>query len=189
VSRFRPSVTPDHCTSCRLCESSCPFGAIQPPAGRGFQPRHRSLALLAALPAMALLFGWLGGKVGLAGVAWHPTGELAGQVAMADAGTLPDPAPDAITAWRHHGADRAALSTAVAVLEQRSLSLGRVIGALFGVVVALHLVRVRFPRPTDGYETDPADCVSCARCFSACPYERLRRGEPVALPMEGGRHG
>ncbi len=190
VSRFRPSVTPDHCSRCRLCESACPYGAIHTPttddSSRDADARPRPLALVVLIPLAALLFGWLGGKVGLASVAWHPTGELASQVAMAEAGTLPEPAPDEITAWRQAGADRAALSTAIAVLERRSLFLGRLFGAGFGVAAALHLVRVRFPRATADYVTDPADCVSCARCFTACPYERLRRGETVQLPVEGG---
>ncbi len=190
VSRFRPSVTPDHCSRCRLCETACPYGAIHPPTtdepSRDPDARPRALALVLLIPLSALLFGWLGGKVGLASVAWHPTGELASQVTMAEAGTLPEPAPDEITAWRQAGADRPALSTAVFVLEQRSLFLGRLFGAAFGVVAALHLVRVRFPQATADYVTDPADCVSCARCFTACPYERLRRGEAVNLPVEGG---
>lgn len=190
VSRFRPSVTPDHCSRCRLCESACPYGAIHTPTSaepvRDPDARPRLLALAIAIPLAALLFGWLGGKVGLTSVAWHPTGELAAQVAMADAGTLQDPAPDEITAWRQAGADRTVLSTAIAVLETRSLFLGRLLGAFFGLVAALHLVRIRFPQATADYETDPADCVSCARCFSACPYERVRRGEIIQLPAEGG---
>ena len=194
VSRFRPSVTPDHCSQCRLCENSCPYGAIQLPTVAVAAPvtdrdaGSRTLTLLILLPLAALLFGWLGGKVGLATVAWHPTGELAGQVAMADAGTLPEPAPDEITAWRQAGANRPALNTAIAVLENRSLNFGRILGVIFGVAAALHLIRVAFPRPTADYETDPADCVSCARCFSACPYERQRLGLPTDIPAEGGSH-
>jgi ferredoxin len=192
VSRFRPSVTPDHCSQCRLCENACPYGAIHLPTRTPTAPaddrdaRLRTLSLLVLVPLAAVLFGWLGGKVGLVSVAWHPTGELAGQVAMADAGTLPEPAPDEITAWRQSGADRTSLNTAVAVLEERSLTLGRILGAIFGVAAALHLIRVAFPRPTADYETDAADCVSCARCFSSCPYERQRLGLPTDIP--GGSH-
>jgi ferredoxin len=67
--------------------------------------------------------------------------------------------------------------------------LGRFIGAAFGLVLALKLARVFFPTPSNDYETDRGRCVSCARCFSACPYELLRRGVPVQVPPEGGRDG
>ena len=99
---------------------------------------------------------------------------------------LPEPPPDAFVAWSQQGADRGGLAAEASALESRSLRLGRVLGALFGLVAALHLLKARFPGGSGDYETDPADCVSCARCFDACPYERVRRGVPVALPEKGG---
>lgn len=187
VARFRPSVTPDRCTRCRLCEGACPFGAINLPDTRGAGTRTSGRrAMLLLLPAAMLVFGWLGGKVGLATVALHPTGVLMTQVEQADAGQLAPPLPDEFVAWRQAGADRESLAREVASLESRSLGLGRVLGALFGLVAVLHWSRVRFPVRSGDYETDPADCVSCARCFTACPYERIRLGIPTELPKEGG---
>ena len=54
ASKWRVRVTPDTCTQCRLCEQSCPFGAMREPApagppgwaGRGAKPPR-----LAAGPA------------------------------------------------------------------------------------------------------------------------------------------
>ena len=31
VAKWRVRVTPDYCTQCRLCEASCPFGAMREP--------------------------------------------------------------------------------------------------------------------------------------------------------------
>ena len=59
----------------------------------------------------------------------------------------------------------------------------------FGLVLALKLARIFFPPGSPDYETDSGRCVSCTRCFSACPYELLRRGMPVQLPAKGGLHG
>ena len=52
-------------------------------------------------------------------------------------------------------------------------------GAWCGLVLALRIAGVaRLPRQAT-YEIDPAACVSCARCFSSCPRELLRREGPV----------
>jgi len=192
VSKFRPTVTPDTCTQCRLCESSCPFEALNP---RMPEPgvleklaadRRRAILIAISVPAAALLFAWLGGRVGLASTSFHPTGELAELVLLGEAGKLTAPPPDEIAAYRQAGADRAALFTAAAALESRALLLGRIIGAVFGIVMALRIARVFFPESSPDYETDATRCVSCARCFSTCPYELVRRGIPVDIPQEGG---
>ena len=39
VAKWRVRVTPDYCTQCRLCEASCPFGAMREPATGGASPQ------------------------------------------------------------------------------------------------------------------------------------------------------
>jgi hypothetical protein len=146
------------------------------------------LALVIAAPLAALVFGWLGGKVGLATMDWHPDGELAALVALEEAGALEGDLPDELTAYRQHGAKRAEVLARATVLEERAFALGSVIGALFGLVLALKAGRAFFPESSPDYETDRGRCLSCARCFSACPYELVRRGIPVELPPEGARN-
>ena len=108
---------------------------------------------------------------------------------MEERGELTGPPPDELTAFRQHGADQPAVIARAAALESRCLWLGRWIGALFGVGLALKLARVFFPPASDDYETDGTRCVSCARCFSTCPYELIRRGIPVQVPPKGGPGG
>lgn len=194
-AKWRPTVTPDTCTQCRLCENSCPFDALHPPmpAKSGHERiasgRRRMVLLALLVPLAALLFAWLGGKVGLASLPLHPDGKLAALVLLQERGALPTPPPDELTAFRQHGADRHAVFVRASALEARFLTLGRWIGAVFGLVLALKLARIFFPQSSTDYETDSGRCVSCARCFSACPYELLRRGVPVRIPPEGGRGG
>ena len=79
-AKWRPTVTPDTCTQCRLCESSCPFGALNPPlppkqgVERIASGRQRILLIAAMVPMAALVFGWLGGRVGIAAMPIHPDG-------------------------------------------------------------------------------------------------------------------
>lgn len=194
-ARWRPTVTPGACTQCRLCETSCPYGALNPPqpvatARERVAGARRRLVLLAVLlPLAAWGFAWIGGRAALLSMPLHPQGKLAALVAAEARGEISPPLPDELLAFHQHGADLPAALSAAMGLEKRFLMLGRVIGGLFGLVIALKLARILFPEPTPDYETDAGRCVSCARCFSACPYELLRRGVPVAVPEKGGRNG
>jgi len=151
--------------------------------------RQRIVLLALMLPLAALLFGWLGGKVGLASLTLHPEGKLATLVQAQEQGTLTGTPPDELTAFRQHAADRLTVFARATALEARFLYLGRWIGVAFGLVLALKLARIFFPASSPDYETDSGRCVSCTRCFSACPYELLRRGLPVSIPSEGGSRG
>lgn len=195
LAKWRPTVTPDTCTQCRLCESSCPFGALNPPMpapqgqARVASGRQRVVVLALVLPLAAVLCGWLGGQIGLATLPLHAEGKLATLVLMQEHGELTGPPPDELTAFRQHGADRLSVVAAAVALESRLLVLGRWIGAIFGLGLALKLGRVFFPQASNDYATDSARCVSCARCFSTCPYELIRRGIPVQVPPKGGCSG
>ena len=89
VAKWRVRVTPDFCTQCRLCEASCPFGAMREPTTPLSGPQHlgldrRRLAwLLALLPVLLLGGGWLGSQFGSPASRLHATVSLADQLAQA----------------------------------------------------------------------------------------------------------
>ena len=68
VAKWRVRVTPDYCTQCRLCEASCPFGAMREPESGKVEPQmlareRRRLALLVGLlPVLIAGGGWLGNQ-------------------------------------------------------------------------------------------------------------------------------
>ena len=190
VAKWRPTVAPDACTQCRLCETSCPYGALTIGTPGGTEPspgaqRQRLTILLICVPVALLLFGWLGSRVGIASVAWHPAGELAELVVREGNGEFPEIRPDELVAFYQNGGDRQTAFAAAAAVESQAVMLGWWIGAVFGLVLVAKIVRALFPEQSIDYDTDRGRCVSCARCFSACPYELVRRGVPVTLP-EGG---
>lgn len=164
---------------------------MPPPQGREriAAGRRRIVLLAVLLPLCAGLFGVLGGKVGIASLPLHPAAKLAALVLQQERGQLPGPPPDELTAYRQHGADRAAVMATAAAMEARFLTLGRWLGAAVGLVLALKLTRAMFPAGSRDYETDSGRCVSCARCFTACPYELVRRGFPLQIPPQGGHDG
>ncbi len=183
VSKWTPRITPDRCTQCRLCETACPFGAINVPAAPApaakavAAERGRFLGLLAALPVLVLAGAWVGSRFGAPASQLHPS------VALAEF-YLEQQSPTARTNLTK--VEELALSRAqkeapellpAAVEARRRFTLA---GALFGVWVALVLgfkqLGFSFWRKRTDYEPDRGACVGCARCFLACPQERVRLG-------------
>ena len=62
VSKFRVTITPDECITCRLCEDSCPFGAIDKPtadwSAEDYNVSKKRIGiLLLLLPVLMLVVG------------------------------------------------------------------------------------------------------------------------------------
>jgi NosR/NirI family transcriptional regulator, nitrous oxide reductase regulator len=188
VSRWRVRITPDICTQCRLCEQSCPFGAIREPATPRLSKaelhteRRRFLVLLALLPILVGGAGWLGVQVSAGASKVHPTVALAdlylGQQIAEEPAALP--AVDALAYARAQRSAETVLTEAQAVRRQFVRG-GWLFGAFVGLVIGVKLLRHSVhPRRTE-YEPDRGACYSCARCFNDCPQERVRLGlEPVS---------
>ncbi|MEI8233588.1 MAG: 4Fe-4S binding protein [Verrucomicrobiota bacterium] len=49
-------------------------------------------------------------------------------------------------------------------------------GGWAGLVIGGKLAALAMGRPQTDFEPEPGACFACARCFEACPEERLRRG-------------
>ena len=192
-------ITPAECVQCRLCEDACPYNAILPPtdtttAESRARGRKALLAALAATPVLVAAFavgGWLtSGTLSRL----HPTVRLAAQVRdeqlyhVNPITKRPEGQTDASKAfWEGQVPASALFENALAV--QRRFDVATVIGGgLFGLIIGLKLVSLSVRRTRTDWQTDKATCLSCGRCFKACPVERVRRGEiaPAAVPAAAG---
>lgn len=189
VSKWRVRVTPDYCTQCQLCQNSCPFGAMRepteaaPPQTIGVE-RRRLGWLLALLPALIAGGVWAG--VGLSPVAarLHPTVALANlyarqQVHPVTYGAL---TPEALALARAEQQPEVLLATA-ADLRVRFRLATTLFGGWFGLVVGVKLIALALRQRRTDFEPDRGACFACARCFSACPNERVRLGEVLPAPV------
>jgi NosR/NirI family nitrous oxide reductase transcriptional regulator len=195
VSRRRVRVTPDYCTQCRLCEASCPFGAMREPEVAENDPvslagnRRRSALLLLALPVLILVGGVLGARFSHVAATLHPAVALAErflreQNAPAKTGVL---SPDdlALDRARQHPDELRSEATAI----RHKFKIGTwIFGAWIGAVIGLKLISLSLQRRRTDYEPAPGECVACARCFEFCPNELARRGFPTA-PIRIGDGG
>jgi ferredoxin len=195
VSKLRVRVTPDYCTQCRLCEASCPFGAMRLPEAqplrdaKGLIRDRRRLALaIGLLPLLILLGGWLGNRFSGPASLLNPTVSLAERfVREKDAaiklGTL---SADDLALDRVRQAPRELLLDANRI--RRQFQVGTLFfGGWIGLVIGAKFISLALRRQRTDYEPDRGACVACARCFEYCPNELVRRGvmRPEDLPLPG----
>ena len=183
VSKWRVTVTPDHCTQCRLCEYSCPYGALQEPTAKPLDPRDRMADKrrfawsLALVPVLLLSGGWLGSRLSVAASRIHPDVALAERLAT-EKPTQPkvgsQVAEDLALNWAQEN-PKDLLATAKSVRDRFRLG-GWVCGAWIGLVVGAKLIGLSVRRGRTDYEPERGACLACARCFEYCPNERVRLG-------------
>lgn len=185
VSKWRVTITPDVCTQCRLCEESCPYGAIQRPVQLPLTPqgmrvdRRRLGGLVLLLPVLILAGSWLGGASAPA------ASRLDATVALAERYLVEQKSPvaygvqtaPALALVRAEQEGQALLARAVDI-RQRLVRAGRWAGGWAGLVLGLSLVGLSVRHRRTDYEPDRGACLGCARCFSYCPEERVRCGRP-----------
>lgn len=160
LSRRRITITPDRCDNCRLCETACPYNAIvtptPPPSLTADAHAPRARRRERALLATLLLA--LPAFIALAAFAGHRIGQ----------GLALGPHPSS-----HASSDALA----------RWPWMGLALGAWIALVLGGKLIQLTLHRRRSQYEADPAACVSCGRCFMACPREHVRRGLVQDTPM------
>ncbi|MHC4482911.1 MAG: 4Fe-4S binding protein, partial [Planctomycetota bacterium] len=93
LSKRRVTIAPDECIKCRLCEDSCPFGAIREPTAEW--PAHyyrksktRLAFLIVLLPVLVFACGWVGASLKDVTARVHATVRLADRIYMEDDGTV-----------------------------------------------------------------------------------------------------
>ena len=197
-SKWRVRVTPDACTQCRLCQTSCPFGALREPAAVNPDPsalvhdRRRLAWLLALLPVLVLGGGWLGTKFGDPASRVHPTVRLAERLVREQTAPINPTARTADDLALERAQQRPEeIFTAAAGIRHNFFIGGGIFGAWVGLVIGAKLISLSLQRTRTDFEPDRGECVECARCFEYCPNELVRRGlmpavaPPVTSPAPG----
>jgi len=186
-------ITPDKCVQCRLCEDSCPFGAIaapnqdEMPLDRGEGKRALG-GLIVLLPVLVALGGGLGRALATPLSRMHATVRLAEQVSLEDAGKLQcttNPTDPAYV-FRTTGRAKADLYQEAGALHGKFVVGSAVMGGFVGLVIGLKLIGLSLRRRRSDYEADRSICLSCGRCFSYCPVDRewrKRRGYSAQGPQ------
>ena len=179
ISKWKVTITPDDCIKCRLCEDSCPFGAIITPtedwpAHDYNKSKRRLVFLIILLPILVLSFGWIGSILQPVTSRVHATVRLADRIYLEESGRAED-TTDASDAFRATGKDIKVLYAEALAIQDRFGLGGWLAGGFIGLVIALKLIGLSLRRHKADYETDRASCLACGRCFEYCPKEHAKR--------------
>jgi NosR/NirI family transcriptional regulator, nitrous oxide reductase regulator len=180
ASKWRVRVTPDVCTQCRLCEQSCPFGAMREPALAETNPkwlgteRKRLGWFLALLPLLVVTGAWAGAKLSPAAAQLDPNVALAERYVRQQShpvqfGLM---TPETLSLQRAAENPTAILTTAAEVRRRFDLACW-LFGGWIGLVIGVKLLALSVRSSRTDYEPDRGLCYACARCFTACPNERV----------------
>ena len=178
LSRWHVTITPDECVNCRLCEDSCPYGAILPantdqPSEPRPKSRTRLAGLLALLPALVLLGAVLGAALASPLSYSHKKIKLV-HLLQEEGLEAVDDASIETEAWRRGEQTYKELEAETNVI-RRSFRNGSIFFCGFvGFVFGAKLISLSVIRRRKDYTPDPALCMSCGRCYKACPVENKK---------------
>jgi ferredoxin len=188
-------ITPDECNNCRLCEESCPFGAIkkadeEAPPDSGARDIKRLAVVIVLLPVVVFGSGWIGARLDFVLSRLHPTVSLAEEVLLENAGKRTE-MTDATKAFRTTGKTSEELFDEARSIQKKFYVGGWILGGFIGLIICLKLISLFMRRRRLEYEIDKGTCLSCGRCFAYCPYEQVRLGLMTREELSelGGRDG
>jgi NosR/NirI family nitrous oxide reductase transcriptional regulator len=180
LSRRHVKITPNECNNCRLCEESCPFGAIKKaddealPADKKGDVKRLAI-LLVMVPVIVFGSGWIGSRLDISLSRLHPTVSLAEEVLLENSGKRTE-MTDATKAFHASGKPAEELFAEAKSVQIRFRTGGWILGGFIGLVLCLKLGRLFIRRRQLEYDVDKGTCLSCGRCFAYCPYEQVRLG-------------
>ncbi len=174
-SKWHLDIPPSPCVSCRLCEDSCPYNAIDMPT-----PEHlvedpvagkKRIRLYVYLSPAIILLGAIGGYMMHEPLSrLHPTVQLSERVAAEDLGIYQDEILESET-FRTSDQTTPDLHAEALVIRGSFKKGGAWLGAFIALIISLKLIGLSVVKKRDIFTPHKETCFSCGRCYPYCPVE------------------
>ncbi len=179
LSKWHVTISPVECINCRLCEESCPFGAINKPIEEAPINRRKSIKHLALLfillPIIVAGSGWMVSRLHIPLSRQHFTVSLAEKIQLENSGRKTE-ITDETNAFRASGKLTEELFAEARIIQSKFKTGGWILGGFLGFIFCVKLISLTILKRHVEYTVDFGTCFSCARCFSYCPVEQVRLG-------------
>ena len=179
LSKWHVTISPVECINCRLCEESCPFGAINKPIEEAPINRRKSIKHLALLfillPIIVAGSGWVVSRLHIPLSRQHFTVSLAEKIQLENSGRKTE-TTDETNAFRASGKTEEELFAEARIIQRKFRNGGWLLGGFLGFMFCMKLISLTILKRHVEYTADFGTCFSCARCFSYCPVEQVRLG-------------
>lgn len=169
------TITPAECTNCRLCEESCPYGAIIP-ANTELSPepvddsRKRFILSVIFIPLFAIAGGMLFRNLSPALAASNQDVRLAREIRAEKETGIEAISKDAV-AFKEAGQTEEELFALESSILEKFRKASPWAGVFLGMALGFALVALSVKVRRTEYKPDQGKCYSCGRCFRYCPIK------------------
>ncbi|MFN8255535.1 MAG: 4Fe-4S binding protein [Bacteroidales bacterium] len=176
VSRKHITITPTKCIQCRLCEYSCPFGAIEKPLpvkeiGNRQVALSKFIMISLIIPALIFLGAFTGYQFHENLALVNPKVKLAKSVMTTNLQDETLVLTEELKAFKTSGKTVDEVYNDARLILDEFKTGGTLFGGFIGLVFGLTLAGVSVFRFREDYEPNKGTCFSCARCFDYCPVK------------------
>jgi len=176
-SKWHLDIPPSPCVSCRLCENSCPYNAIDMPTPQHLVQdpkigKRRVRLLVLASPFMIALGAAAGYLMHEPLSRMHPTVEMSERIALEDLGAITVDNLESRT-FRAAKQTTAELHAEAISIRGRFKTGGAWLGGFMALIICLKLVGLSTVPKLDVYTPHKETCFSCGRCYPYCPVEAV----------------
>lgn len=176
ISRKHITITPSKCIECRLCENSCPYGAIEKPSYAKNKEKRTTIinrVILFTLLTPVLIFtgGWVGSKFHENLAMVNSKVRLANEILSTSNNNTYTPSTE-VSAFKGSGKPLEKLYSEASSITHQFYMGGWLLGGFLGLVFGLSLARQSFPRNRSDYTPNKGTCLSCTRCVDFCPVKK-----------------
>ncbi len=177
VSKKHITITPTNCIQCRLCEYSCPFGAIDKPVpvkeiGNRNIALKKFVVLSLIIPLLVIIGAWTGAQFSENLAMVNSKVRLAKEIINTDMQDNTKILSEEIKAFKTLGKSEEEIYIEASSILKDFKTGGWILGGFIGLVFGLTLAGVSIFRYRKDYTPNKGTCFSCARCFEYCPVKK-----------------